>query len=153
MLNQPTEQHCNENLLKSTNCHGNKQMLPESSTHPCDIVKLYYTLSKGSKVVSESPEIFSATDSCTFKINCVAKCFCNVFPWKQAMRFYVKKIGIIQVVLNKEDFDRSNAPINEGVIPEASYHFQKKDRRTKLKNFIDWYNSIICEYSKKWKMI
>lgn len=42
------------------------------------------------------------------------------------MRFYVKKIGIIQVVQNKEDFERSNAPINEGVIPEASYHFQKK---------------------------
>ena len=42
------------------------------------------------------------------------------------MRFYVEKIGIIQVVLNKEDFDRSNVPIKEGVIPEASYHFQKK---------------------------
>ena len=75
-------------------------------------------------------------------------------PEKKAMRFYVKKIGIIQVVLNKEDFDRSNVPIKEGVIPEASYHLQKKkDRRTKLKNFIDWYNSIICEYSKRWKMI
>ena len=34
-----------------------------------------------------------------------------------------------------KDVDRSNAPISECVIPGA-YHFQK-DRRTKLKNFID----------------
>ena len=83
------------------------------------------------KVLRSCPKVqryFQQRTLCTFKINCVAKCSCNVFHWKQAMSFYVKKIGIIQVVQNKEDFERSNAPINEGVIPEASYHFQKKKK-------------------------
>ena len=58
--------------------------------------------------------------------------FLQCLPLKTSDAFSCEKNCIIQVVQNKDAFDRSNIPINEGVKPEASYHL-KKNRRTKLK--------------------